>query len=65
MIFIHPTILKDEEHSRQITQRRYNFMKNLQQQVQDNDWKIENNGNTEMEDFNTFSPTDRPNQDDQ
>jgi general secretion pathway protein D len=59
MIFIHPTILKDEEHSRQITQRRYNFMKDLRQQVNDNDWKVETKGNTVMEDFNTFSPVNR------
>lgn len=32
MVFIHPVILKDEEHIADITQRRYQFMRELQQE---------------------------------
>lgn len=31
MVFIHPVILKDEEHIASITQRRYQFMRDLQE----------------------------------
>ena len=59
MVFIHPIILKDEEHSRQITQRRYNFMRNLQQRVKDKDWKLDTNKTSVMEDYDTFSPVNK------
>ena len=56
MVFIHPTILKDEEHSRRVTQSRYNFMQGLQQQVKDKKWKVKPNDPAVLEDFNTYSP---------
>lgn len=56
MVFIHPTILKDEEHSRRVTQSRYNFMQDLQQQVKNNEWKVKPNDPAVLEDFNTYSP---------
>ncbi|MFT5691841.1 MAG: general secretion pathway protein D [Oceanicoccus sp.] len=59
MVFIHPVILKDEIQTREITQRRYNFMKNLQQKASDKEWSVEDGGNSTMEDFETFSPIDR------
>jgi general secretion pathway protein D len=59
MVFIHPTILKDEEHIKSITQSRYNFMRDLQQQVKDKEWKVKPNDPTIMDDFNAYSP-DKP-----
>jgi general secretion pathway protein D len=56
MVFIHPIILKDDEHIKQITQRRYNFMKGLQQQVRDKQWQIDPEDTAVMEDFRTFTP---------
>jgi general secretion pathway protein D len=56
MVFIHPVILKDEEHIREVTQRRYNFMQDIQQQVRKKEWQIDPDETAIMEDFKTFSP---------
>ena len=59
MVFIHPVILKDEVQIRDITQRRYNFMKDLQQKVSDKEWSVGDGSNSTMEDFEVFSPINR------
>jgi general secretion pathway protein D len=56
MVFIHPTILKDEEHVAEITQSRYKFMQTLQQKVKDKEWKVKAGDNAVLEDFNTITP---------
>jgi general secretion pathway protein D len=55
MVFIPPLILKDEDHVRQVSQRRYNFMKDLQRQASENQGEFDRN-NSQMEDFDTFTP---------
>ncbi|MBL4827527.1 MAG: type II secretion system secretin GspD [Spongiibacteraceae bacterium] len=55
MVFIHPVILKDDEHIKNITQTRYNFMKNLQQQAKTDNVATSKNA-TLMKDFETLSP---------
>jgi general secretion pathway protein D len=60
MVFIHPTILKDEAKIAEVTQRRYQFMQNLQQQVQNNNWTVKPGENALMEDFSIFSPVNKP-----
>lgn len=59
MVFIHPTILKDEEHIRQVTQSRYNFMQGLQQQVKEKTWKVKPNDPAVLEDFDQYSPDNK------
>ncbi len=56
MVFIHPTILKDDAQINEITQRRYNFMRGLQEQVKSKEWKVDPDDSAVMEDFNTFTP---------
>ncbi len=58
MIFIHPTILKDEAHVASITERRYNFMKKLQEDSEQG-LKLDDTTPAVLEDFDTFSPADR------
>ncbi len=53
MVFIHPVIIKDDEHMRDITQRRYNFMQERQQAYRDSEALGEP---TRMPDFSTFRP---------
>jgi len=55
MVFIHPVILKDDQQIRQISQRRYNFMKDLQRQASEKKGVFDR-GNSLMEDFDTFTP---------
>ena len=57
MVFIHPTILKDDEQIARLTQTRYQFMQNLQQQVKDNEWKIDPDDSAVLKDFSTFTPS--------
>lgn len=59
MVFIHPVILKDDEHIRSVTQRRYNFMQDLQQQVRNKEWKVKPGDTAVLEDFSTFSPVSK------
>ncbi|ARN75591.1 type II secretion system secretin GspD [Oceanicoccus sagamiensis] len=59
MVFIHPTILKDEDHINDITQRRYNFMRGLQQQVNSKEWKVDPDDTAVLEEFDTFSPVNK------
>lgn len=59
MVFIHPVIIKDEEHVRSITQRRYDFMRKMQEQARNRDWEVDPDKTPEMEDFETFSPVNR------
>ena len=58
MVFIHPTILKDEEHIARITQSRYKFMQELQQQVKNKEWKVESGDSSILENFNPVIPKD-------
>lgn len=57
MVFIHPTILKDDEQIARLTQKRYQFMQDLQQQVKDNEWKIDPEDSAVLKDFSTFTPS--------
>jgi general secretion pathway protein D len=59
MVFIHPTILKDDAHITEITQSRYNFMRGLHEQVKSKEWKVDPDDSAVMEDFNTFSPVNK------
>lgn len=56
MIFIHPVILKDEEHINEVTQKRYNFMKELRDKAVKNNWSVGQQSTDSMQDFKTFSP---------
>ena len=56
MVFIHPVILKDEEHIHEITQKRYNFMKTLRDKAVNDNWKPGPQSTDTMQDFKTFSP---------
>ena len=56
MVFIHPVILKDEEHVQRVTQRRYNFMKGMRQQLLNDEWSVESDRSVIMDQFDTFSP---------
>lgn len=59
MVFIHPVILKDDDQVRRITQRRYEFMEDLQQQANSKKWKIDSGSRAQMENFDTFTPVNR------
>ena len=56
MVFIHPVILKDDEHVKNVTQQRYNFMKDLQQKAKDNTSNVQPGNASLMKDFETFTP---------
>ncbi|MFT5580446.1 MAG: general secretion pathway protein D, partial [Paraglaciecola psychrophila] len=55
MVFIHPLILKDDDQVRQVSQRRYNFMKDLQHQASKNQGEFSRD-NSQMENFDIFTP---------
>jgi len=55
MVFIHPLILKNDQQVRQVSQRRYNFMKTLQRQASENQGEFDQD-NSLMENFDTFTP---------
>ena len=57
MVFIHPTILKDEQQMAAATQRRYNFMQNLQQQVKDKKWRVKTGDAPVINDFESYRPS--------
>lgn len=59
MVFIRPEIIKDEEHVRSITQKRYDFMRGAQQRYKDKEWELSGDRTPEMETFETFSPANR------
>jgi general secretion pathway protein D len=56
MVFIHPTILKDDAQMDQITQQRYKFMRDLQQQVKKGEWKVDSKDKAVLEEFDRISP---------
>lgn len=60
MVFIHPEIIKDEEHVRSITQKRYDFMRRAQEQSKNRDWEVSKNQSATLEPFETFSPASTP-----
>mgnify|MGYP007012736591 CR=1 FL=1 len=55
MVFIHPLILKNDQQVRQVSQRRYNFMKTLQRQASENQGEFDQD-NSLLENFDTFTP---------
>ena len=57
MVFIHPTILKDQQQIAAATQRRYNFMQDLQQQARDKKWRIRPEPGPLMQDFESYAPS--------
>ena len=58
MVFIHPVILKDDAQSELITQRRYNYMRELQEKSRERPVNI---GSKQpiAEEFETFSPVNK------
>ncbi|MGK0441183.1 MAG: general secretion pathway protein D [Pseudohongiellaceae bacterium] len=56
MVFIHPVILKDEQHISDITQKRYQFMQGLRQRALERSWDQDVKAQTKMEDFTTYTP---------
>lgn len=56
MVFIRPIILKDEEHIASITQQRYKFMSDQQDDMISRDWGIKMGEPPMMEEFEQFSP---------
>ncbi|MCR8921792.1 type II secretion system secretin GspD [Dasania sp. GY-MA-18] len=56
MVFIHPIILKDDQHINEVTQRRYQFMQELRARSQKQQWQHEIKSNTKMEDYSTYTP---------
>jgi general secretion pathway protein D len=60
MVFIHPVILKDEEHVKNVTQARYNFMKKLQEQAKNKiPYSTDPDQDVMMQDFEKFSPVNQ------
>jgi general secretion pathway protein D len=56
MVFIHPTILKDDAQVAAITRQRYDFMRNQQSVVMKPDSPLEKRPAPELPDFETISP---------
>lgn len=61
MVFIHPVILKDEFHVSDVTQTRYNFMRDQQREAIENPPTTTRKRQpaTQMEEFDVFSPVHR------
>ena len=61
MVFIHPVILKDQQHSAEVSKARYNFMRDEQKQAQQTETTTTTRKAeaAELEDFNTFSKPNR------
>lgn len=62
MVFIHPVILKDQQHIADVSKARYDFMQNEQKKAQQNESTTteRNPKSANMEDFKTFSAPNRP-----
>jgi len=63
MVFIHPVILRDDDRAVQVSRKRYEYMQEAQQQaLQPGPSTTTNNPPPpeKMEDFDTFSPVNRP-----
>lgn len=60
MVFIHPTILKDEEHIATLTRQRYDFMQELQKQVRNKEWSADVDDTAVLKDFDTIKPKKDP-----
>ena len=63
MVFIHPVILRDDDRATQVSRKRYEYMQDTQQQaLQPGPTTTTNNPPPpeKMEDFDTFSPANRP-----
>lgn len=58
MVFIHPVILKDEQQSTSLTQRRYNFMRDLQKESRKRPVNI-GKQQPMIEEFDTFTPVNK------
>ena len=59
MVFIHPVILKDAEHRRSLTSKRYNFMREQQEQFgRDGGWLDEYNFKPLLPDFELYAPSE-------
>ena len=57
MVFIHPVILKGEAQLAEVTKRRYNFMRELQQSVRRKEWRVEHTKSPVLDDFDTYLPS--------
>ena len=56
MVFIHPVILKDAEHRRELTSKRYNFMREQQQKMSQDNWTKEYKFQPLLPEFEIFAP---------
>ena len=57
MVFIRPTILKDDAQIAELTRQRYEFMRNKQTSVMQKDLPLQREPQLALPDFETFSPT--------
>lgn len=56
MVFIHPVILKDDEHMTRVTQQRYQFMQNLRREAKEKTLTPKLRKRIDMEDFEAYKP---------
>ncbi len=56
MVFIHPVILKDAEHRRELTSKRYNFMRDQQQAFGENNWLKDYKFKPLLPEFELYAP---------
>jgi general secretion pathway protein D len=57
MVFIRPTILKDDAQIAELTRQRYEFMRSKQTSVMQKDLPLQREPQPALPDFETFSPT--------
>jgi general secretion pathway protein D len=62
MVFIHPVILRDDARATDVSRKRYEYMQGMQEQAQQKppSTTSEPPPPAKMEDFETFSPVNRP-----
>jgi general secretion pathway protein D len=62
MVFIHPVILREDNRAAQVSRKRYEYMQETQNLAEKETSTTTNNPPpaTRMEDFDTFSPANRP-----
>ena len=57
MVFIRPTILKDDAQVAELTRQRYEFMREKQTSIMEKDLPLQRDPQPTLPDFETFSPT--------
>jgi general secretion pathway protein D len=56
MVFIHPAILKDEMQRNELTRKRYNFMRDQQEKISQEDWIKEYKFQPLLPDYSLYGP---------